>query len=472
MTAETLNIAVVGSGPSGFYAAEALFQGVEDVSVDMYERLPTPFGLVRSGVAPDHPKLKDVAAVYSRLMQDPRFIFFGNVEVGRTVELARLTSAYDAVILAYGAASDRKLGVPGEELAGCHSATQFVGWYNGHPDYRDLDFDLSHETAVVVGQGNVAADVARILLQSVENLASTDIAAHALAALRKSRVRAVHLVGRRGPAQAKFTTKELRGLTSIRDCAVDVEAAPLTDSCRLELADRGNVNAAKNVELLGGAAAPQDASRHLAFRFLLEPEAVVGSGRVERIVFRRTQLEGLPFAQRAKATHEHVALECGLVLTSIGYRGEPMDGIPFDIARGVVPNDRGLVLAEGDQTPSLYVTGWLKRGPTGIIGTNRADSIETVQRLLANVRGKTRKPAGARRSLHASLLDAIVVDVEGWTRVDEAERFAGARAGKPREKFVRVAAMLACLDDVGSSATGARKAFGTGPATERQVVGM
>ncbi len=444
MTAETLNVAIVGSGPSGFYAAEALFRDVEDVHVDMYERLPTPFGLVRSGVAPDHPKLKDVTAVYARLMADPRFSFLGNVEVGRDVALASLRDAYDAVILAYGAAGDRRLGIPGQDLAGCHSATGFVGWYNGHPDHRDRAFDLSHETAVVVGQGNVAADVARILLQPAEDLASTDIAAHALDTLRRSRVREVHLVGRRGPTQARFTTKELRGLTTIRGCAVTVDRTVMAEACRLELADKRNPNAAKNIELLDAVAARPDADRRLALRFLLEPEAVIGAARVERMVFRRTRLSGPPFAQRATATEERVAIECGLVFTSIGYRGRPIEGVAFDEERGVVPNENGVV-ASDDAADPLYVTGWLKRGPTGIIGTNRADSIETVRQMLAHLPGRGRKPPAARRAIHASLPGGAVVDAQGWAQIDEAERAEGIRAGKPREKFVRVADMLDCL---------------------------
>jgi ferredoxin--NADP+ reductase len=469
MTAGTLRVAVIGSGPSGFYATEALFQNVEDVCVDMYERLPTPFGLVRSGVAPDHPKLKEVTVVYSRLMQDTRFAFLGNVEIGRDVDISQLQAAYDAVVLACGAASDRKLDIAGQELTGVHSATQFVGWYNGHPDYRDLAFDLSHETAVVVGQGNVAADVARILLRPPEDLASTDVAAHALEALRRSRIRTVHLVGRRGPVQAKFTTKELRGLMSIRDCAVEVETASLTASCRLELTDRRNVNAAKNFELFERCFTPSDAGRRIAFRFLLEPEAVVGDNRVEQIIFRRTRLDGPAFAQSACATEERVSIDCGLVLTSIGYRGRPIEGVPFDETRGVVPNIGGFVDTESDQAPWLYVTGWLKRGPTGIIGTNRADSIETIQRLLAALPALPRKRSDARNTLLAALADHIVVDVEGWTKIDEAERANGIRVGKPREKYVRVNEMLDCLDLAG--VTGTRKAFGTGTATEHPRVG-
>ena len=277
----------------------------------------------------------------------------------------------------------------------------------------------------------------------------------------------MQLVGRRGPAQAKFTTKELRGLTTIRGCEVTVDRTLKGEACRLELADKRNLNASKNVELLDAVAARPDADRRLALRFLLEPEAIIGAARVERIVFRRTRLGGPPFAQCATATEERVAIECGLVLTSIGYRGHPIKGVAFDEERGVVPNENGMVASGDAAADPLYVTGWLKRGPTGIIGTNRADSIETVRQMLAHLRG--RKPPAGRRAIHASLPSGAVVNAQGWAHIDEAERAKGIRAGKPREKFVRVADMLDCLGNAAS--TGTSKPFGTGPAMEASVAG-
>ena len=448
MTEVPIHAAIVGSGPSGFYAAEALAQSIRDVWVDMYERLPTPFGLVRSGVAPDHPKLKDVTTIFERIMCSEHFRFVGNVDVGIDVGVPDLRANYHLVILACGASCDRKMGIPGEGLAQCHSASDFVGWYNGHPDSRDLTFDLSQETAVVIGHGNVAADVCRILLQPAAALHSTDIAAHALEALSESRVREVHLVGRRGPAQAKFTPKELRGLGSIAGCAAISEAHALNEASAIEIADRLNVNAAKNVDLFRSFIAPTEASaRRLVFRFCLDPLAVEGDGRVERVVFRRNRLDGRPFEQRAAPTAETDTIDCGLVFASIGYRGRALDGVPFDEKLGIVPSDRGRVL-DGGGSPGLYVTGWLKRGPTGIIGTNRADSIETVQRVLEDLPELlTERREGSKRILpRLSETGLRIVAAEDWRAIDTAERERGAEVGKPREKYTRIADMLLRLD--------------------------
>jgi len=477
-----VHVAIIGSGPSGFYAAEALQQSIEHVHIDMYDRLPTPFGLVRAGVAPDHPKLKDVSAVFERIMRLPRFRFMGNVAVGRDIGLADLRSNYQAVILAYGASAARKLGIPGETLRHSHSATEFVGWYNGHPDFRDVQFDLSQEVAVVVGHGNVAADVCRILLTPPSVLATTDIAAHALDVLRESRIREVHLVGRRGPAQAKFTPKELRGLGLIPGCTAMGDETPLTDACRAELADRMNVNSAKNVEILQGFADRRGRDeRRLVFHFCLEPQEIEGGNQVERIVFRRTRLEGPPFKQRAVALPEELSIDCSLVLASVGYHGSHLQGAPFDPGRGIVPNDHGRVLEAGRSVPGLYVTGWLKRGATGIIGNNRADSIETVHCVVEDLARSSRDPCGGYDPIEAALAgaDIKVVDAEDWCRIDAVERARGLSAGKPREKFTRVGDMLRSLDAEHVSqenaktvcAAGTREAFRTGTANASVAVG-
>jgi ferredoxin--NADP+ reductase len=443
-----MQAAIVGSGPSGFYAAEALLQSAPDITVDMFERLPTPYGLVRSGVAPDHPKLKQVTLVFDKIMQSERFSFFGNVSIGSDISLDALRSAYDIVVLAYGASTDRKMGIPGENLANSHSAAEFVGWYNGHPDFRDRVFDLSQEVAVVVGHGNVAADVARILLQPADELRRTDIAAHALEVLAESKVREVHLVGRRGPAQAKFTTRELRGLGQIRNCAVAAHGNQvlINPACETELADRMNVNALQNVEFFRALCAlgADHRARRLTFHFCLSPERLEGKSRVENFIFRKNTLDGQPFAQVAVATDELLRIECGLVFSSIGYRGLPIEDIPFDTRRGIVPNRKGRVERDGIPVEGLYVTGWLKRGPTGIIGTNRADSIETVQQLLDDLsnRGPASKPG--RDVLVESLAQKHVsaVALRDWLQIDAIERARGAEASKPREKFTRVADML------------------------------
>ena len=441
--------AIVGSGPSGFYAAEALLNALPDIVIDMFERLPTPYGLVRSGVAPDHPKLKQVTLIFDKIMRSERFNFLGNVSVGTDVSLDALQQAYDIVVLAYGASTDRKMGVSGEGLANSHSATEFVGWYNGHPDFRDCTFDLSQEVAVVVGHGNVAADVARILLQPPDDLRSTDIAAHALEVLAESKIREVHLVGRRGPAQAKFTTRELRGLGLIPQCRAltDSNAVTLGPVCELELADRSNINALQNVEFFRGLCGAEAAQRgrKLIFHFCLNPERIEGeAGRVERFVFRRNILRGNPFEQAAVSTGELLGIDCGLVFGSIGYRGQPLERVPFDFRRGVVPSSKGRVECDGIAVDGLYVTGWLKRGPTGIIGTNRADSIETVQQILEDLPSRPSRPQGARRQLVEAISrrSAPVIGLPEWLKIDAAECTIGRQLNKPREKFTRVTDMI------------------------------
>jgi ferredoxin--NADP+ reductase len=441
--------AIVGSGPSGFYAAEALLNALPDIVIDMFERLPTPYGLVRSGVAPDHPKLKQVTLVFDKIMRSERFSFLGNVSVGTDLPLEALQQCYDIVVLAYGASADRKMGISGEGLANSHSATEFVGWYNGHPDFRDGTFDLSQEVAVIVGHGNVAADVARILLQPPDDLRRTDIAAHALEGLAESRIREVHLVGRRGPAQAKFTTRELRGLGLIPQCQVLTHGNTVTlgPVCELELSERSNINALQNVEFFRGLcnAGESKVARKLIFHFRLSPERLEGeAGRVKQFVFRRNALRGKPFEQSAAPTEDLLSVDCGLVFGSIGYRGRPMGRVPFDFRRGVVPNRKGRVECDGTAVDGLYVTGWLKRGPTGIIGTNRADSIETVQRILEDLPSCISRPQGARRQLVESISrrSAPVIGLPEWLRIDAAECAMGRQMSKPREKFTRVTDMI------------------------------
>ena len=441
--------AIVGSGPSGFYAAEALLNALPDIVIDMFERLPTPYGLVRSGVAPDHPKLKQVTLVFDKIMRSEHFNFLGNVSVGTDLSIDALQQSYDIVVLAYGASTDRKMGISGEGLANSHSATEFVGWYNGHPDFRDCTFDLSQQVAVVVGHGNVAADVARILLQPPDDLRSTDIAAHALEVLAESKIREVHLVGRRGPAQAKFTTRELRGLSLIPQCQALTRgnAVTLGPACELELADRSNINALQNVEFFRGLGDTGEAqiARKVIFHFCLGPERIEGeAGRVKRFVFRRNTLRGNPFEQSAVPTDELFDIDCGLIFGSIGYRGQPLERVPFDFRRGIVPNRKGRVECDGIAVDGLYVTGWLKRGPTGIIGTNRADSIETVQQILNDLPDRVPRPEGGRRQLVESISRGCppVIGLPEWLKIDAAECAMGQQANKPREKFTRISDMI------------------------------
>ena len=452
-------IAIIGSGPSGFYAAEALLDSGLSLEVDLMERHPVPFGLVRHGVAPDHQMLKQVTSVFMTIAQRPGFSFLGNVTVGEQVSLGQLCELYDAVLITTGAASERGLGVAGEQLAGSVSATEFVGWYNGNPDYRHSSFDFTHPVAVVVGNGNVAIDIARILSKSVEDLRQTDICAHALEALAESKIEEVQVVGRRGPVQSKFTLKELRELSTLVNARVGIELSELAlgAACLEEVSGPKGALALRNLETfrrLAGEHVSDDLSggRRLKFRFLLSPVRLEGRERVERIVFERNRLDGPAFAQKVKPTGEYLAVDAGLVVRSVGYHGVAMPGAPFDQTRGIIPNREGRVVdAGGNVVPGLYVAGWIKRGPSGVIGTNRADSALTVAHIIKDLMangGPRGKPAQQIRQL-LNDRGALRVDFDDWGRIDAAEVSAGALSGKPREKFTAVDEMLAAAKPSG-----------------------
>jgi len=451
-----LRVAIIGSGPSGFYATEALFRSPIHVTADMIERLPNPYGLVRSGVAPDHPKLKQAIQVFDKIAESPQFNFIGNVTVGRDISTDELKRCYHALIFTCGAESDRKLGVPGEELPGSYTATEFVGWYNGHPDYRDRQFDLSHENAVIIGQGNVAADVSRILAKDTEELRHTDIAGHALKALAGSRIRNIYVVGRRGPAQAKFTSKELKEFGELAICDPYIEPGELilNPESEAELEDKTNAGSRKVCELfrqfaaLTGGAKP----RKCHFTFLKSPVEIQGNGRVEKIVFEKNSLTGSPMNQSARGTGEMMELEAGIVFRSIGYRGVPISGIPFDQKRGVFPNDKGRITGDsGMPVPQLYTAGWIKRGPTGIIGTNRADSVATVEVLLEDIAlldtGDAKEGAEGIYAL-LSVRKIRHISFPEWKKIDQHEVDRASKDDKPREKFTSIKEMLAVLDGV------------------------
>ncbi len=447
-----LRVAVVGSGPSGFYATEALLKSGRTVQIDMYERLPVPYGLVRSGVAPDHPKLKQAILVYDKIARSPAFRLIGNVTIGRDLTVEELRGAYHAVMFTCGAEADRRLGIPGEDLPGSHTATEFVGWYNGHPDYRDLSFDLSQEVAVIIGQGNVAADVCRILAKTVDELKHTDIAEHALEALSRSRIREIHVIGRRGPAQAKFTNKELRELGELADAAAVIDPADLVlnPESEAELADKNNDVSAKNVEIFRGFAVPSGSTkrRRVHFHFFKSPVELRGRERLASIVLEKNRLEGPPFNQSARGTGEKMELQCGLLFRSIGYKGRPIPGLVFDERKGILPNDNGRLRDGNGVIPGLYCAGWIKRGPTGIIGTNRADSVATVNSLLADL--EQLDDTGDKQGADAlyPLLEKRGVKYIGfqdWLKIDAAEINRGRPKGKPREKFTRIAEMLEAL---------------------------
>ncbi|MCZ7547185.1 MAG: FAD-dependent oxidoreductase [Anaerolineae bacterium] len=455
--ADPLRVAIIGSGPSGFYAAEQL-QKQEDlvIQIDMFERLPTPFGLVRGGVAPDHPKIKSVTRIYDRIASQPNFRFYGNVTFGVDITHADLSAHYHQIIYATGAQTDRRLGIPGEDLPGSHAATEFVAWYNGHPDYRDLAFDLSQEVAVVVGNGNVAMDVARILGRTYEELRQTDIADYALEALRHSRVREIYLLGRRGPAQAAFTNPELKELGELAGADVvvapeEVELGPLSREWLRTHADR---TAEQNVQMLGQYADHTDFTRprRVHMRFLVSPVEIIGKERVEAVRLVKNELylrdDG---TLRPRPTDNHEVLEAGLVFRSIGYKGVPLPGVPFDKHAGVIPNVDGRVIEPetGKPIPGEYVVGWIKRGPTGIIGTNKPDAQETVHTMLEDLaRGHVLRPSAPRREAMERRLrerKPSYVTYDDWRIIDAIERKRGEAVGRPRVKFTDVEEMLTAL---------------------------
>jgi ferredoxin/flavodoxin---NADP+ reductase len=449
-----LRVAIVGSGPAGFYAAEALLRDdAGAVEVDMLDRLPTPFGLVRGGVAPDHPKIKSVIRVYEKTAARDGYRFFGNVELGRDVSAAQLSERYHAVIYAYGAETDRRLGIPGEDLPGSGPATAFVGWYNAHPDYAHLSFDLSCERAVVIGNGNVATDVTRMLALTPEELRTTDTADHAIDVLAACEVREIIVLGRRGPVQAAFTNPELRELGEMvaADIRVDPAELELDHLSREVLESDADITTRKNIEILTEFAhrEPEGKPKRIVLRFLTSPVEIQGDGRVERVIVGRNELyrdEG--GAIRPRDTGEREELEAGLVLRSIGYKGVGVEGLPYDQRRGVIPNEGGRVVDPERSEPLAghYAVGWIKRGPTGVIGTNKKDAQETVDHLLQDLEaGRVPEPPlGHREALEELLRERRpdYVSFQGWEAIDRAERERGEPQGRPRVKFTRIDEMV------------------------------
>jgi ferredoxin--NADP+ reductase len=456
--ARPLRVAIIGAGPTGFYVADHLLrnQGVA-VEVDMFDRLPTPYGLVRLGVAPDHQKIKFVTNAFDKVAASPGFRFFGGVDFGKHVTLADLRAHYHQIVYCTGAQTDRRMGIPGEDLAGSHPATEFVAWYNGHPDYRDCVFDLSQECVAVVGVGNVAVDVVRILCRTPEELATTDIADYALDALGKSRVKEVYLLGRRGPAQAAFTNPEIRELGELPDADIvadpaEVELDPLSRAAVERSQDRAT---AKKVDILREYARrpASGKSRRLILRFLVSPvELIADAGRVAAMRLVRNELYATSTgALQPRATDRFEEIPVGLVFRSVGYRGVPLSGVPFNESWGVILNDKGRVLDPGTKQPLVgeYTAGWIKRGPTGVIGTNKPDAAETVECMFEDLAGGTvLEPAHPE----AAAADALVrqrqpsfVSYADWLKLDAIEVSQGRAQGRPRVKLTSVEEMLAAL---------------------------
>jgi ferredoxin--NADP+ reductase len=424
-----LRVAVVGSGPAGFYAAAALLASDLELEVDMIERLPTPWGLVRLGVAPDHPNIKAVSRAFEKTALNPGFRFFGNVEVGSDVQHDELLRLYDAVVYSVGAQTDRMLGIPGEDLPGSWPATAFVAWYNGHPDFQDLSFDLSGERAVVIGNGNVALDVARMLALTPEELAPTDTTDAAIEAINDAGIREILVVGRRGPVQAAWTPVEVGELGELAGADVIVEPADL----ELDPASEAELAAAaptvrRNVDHLRDYAAREPAGkpRAIRLRFFRSPVALLGDDKVEAIELVRNELvDG-----RAVPTDDRETIECGIVFRSVGYQGVPLPGVPFDEGTRTIPNQGGRV------EPGLYAAGWIKRGPSGVIGTNKKDATETVELLLEDARAgllSRRDDAPLEQLLEERGVEAVMY--AGWEAIDRAEKAAGEPHGRPRIKL-------------------------------------
>lgn len=451
-----LRIAIVGAGPSGFYAAEELLKQTDQtVAVDLFDRLPTPYGLVRGGVAPDHPKIKSVTRQYEKIAQRPGFRFFGNVCFGTDLTLAEVFAHYHQALFTTGAESARRMGIPGEDLPGSYPATAFVAWYNGHPDYRHLQFDFSTvERIAIVGNGNVTIDVARILTRAVDELLPSDIANYAVEALRKSAVKEIYVLGRRGPAQAAFTTSELRELTELAGVDLVVRSEDLTlDALSQEFLAQSASEPTyqRNMDILTGQIAKGEGShaRKIRLHFLVSPVSVIGTNRVEGVRVEKNILVKDEHGNlKAQSIGEYQDLSCQMIFRSIGYKGRQLTGVPFDERAGLIPNQAGRVIdpASAAPVPRLYVAGWIKRGPSGVIGTNKADAHATVAAMLADAQQGvqslevTSDPEAIPRLLARK--QVRYVTFSHWQRVDEVELMRGKKLGKARDKLTTIAELL------------------------------
>lgn len=445
-----LRVAVVGSGPAGFYTAEALakHKGIQ-ADVDLIERLPSPHGLVRYGVAPDHQKIKSVIHAYDKLCENPKVRFLGNVRVAYgDISLEELLVHYDQVVFCVGCGTDRRLGVPGEDLAGSHSATSFVAWYNAHPDFHDYRADLAVSRAAVIGVGDVSLDIGRMLVRTPEELGKTDIAAHAMEVFRQNQVEEVLIFGRRGPAQAAFATKELEDIVDLPDVDVLVDAHQVTAD--LESGETFDGLAKRKLEYLASLSRrePKGAKKRIQFRFLTSPVEILGeNGRVTGLRIEHNEIvHDAQGRASARGTGRFETIPLGLVFRAVGYRGVPLDGLPFDEKRGIVPNRDGRVLRGDAPWPGVYVAGWIKRGPSGVIGTNKADAVATVQKMVEDIQGRTEAPSErkSRTAVDALLArrEVRVVTFQDWKKLDALERERGQKAGKVREKFATVKEFL------------------------------
>lgn len=449
-----LRVAIIGSGPAGFYTVSNFLKHTDvHVELDMFDRLPTPFGLVRAGVAPDHQKYKTVTRAYDKSAQQDNYRFYGNVEYGTDLTLDELKAHYHQIIFCSGAPGDRNLNVPGEDLNGSYSATDFVAWYNGHPDYVDYKFNLEAEAVAVVGVGNVAIDVARILLKTDNELASTDMADYALEALRHSKVKTVYVLGRRGPAQAAFTPPEIKEMGELEDADVTVLAEEARLDSASQAAAEADKNIAKNVAVIESFAgqAPTGKSKQLVIRFLVSPTELIGEdGNVSAIkIVKNEAVVQDDGSVKAQATDQTETIPVGMVFRSVGYRGAPLPEIPFNDSWGTIANEEGRIVDNGEPVTGLYTAGWIKRGPTGVIGTNKTCAQQTVNHMVEDLKaGKILSPEhpdidAAEKLVKTKAPNAI--SYGEWQKIDAVETSRGEAAGRPRVKFTSREAVLAEL---------------------------
>ncbi|KAI9142540.1 hypothetical protein BKA69DRAFT_1066886 [Paraphysoderma sedebokerense] len=447
------HFAIVGAGPAGFYTAYRLMKLIENVKIDMYEALPVPYGLVRFGVAPDHPEVKNVIHKFEEIATTPNFKFFGNVEVGKSVPLSTLSPHYNGIILSYGAPLDKSLNIPGESLKNVFSAREFVGWYNAFPDFKHLNPDLDTEVVSIFGMGNVALDCARVLLKDVDTLAKTDISDEAIEKLKKSRVKRVRLIGRRGPIHVAFTAKEIRELLSLKSLYVDANIGLINGSIKNNEAFlKSNRPKSRILSLIQKHLSSQspltDQNREFKIDFFRSPVEILGSGKAEQVKLRVNTADG----DRVIATDEYETIESGMVLKSIGYKSTPMEGLPFDHAQSIVPNEAGRVtITTGGPDTPLYVSGWLKRGPTGVIATTMSDAFETADTVVADLTSQVdagfKAKAGGDAVVQYLMKNGVrIVDWSDWKKIDRREEELGRKKGKPRDKIDNVEDMLAVID--------------------------
>jgi NADPH-dependent glutamate synthase beta subunit-like oxidoreductase len=433
----TISVAIIGSGPAGCYTADALLKSDVDVQIDVIDRLPTPFGLIRAGVAPDHQTTKKIQKKFGTTLADPSVRYFGNVVVGRAISLAELRDMYDAVVLAVGAPYDHKLGISGEDKTGVYGSASFVGWYNAHPDLRDLNPALDTKAVAVIGVGNVAIDVARVLVKDEAEMADSDLPAYAAKAIQNSPITDVYIIGRRGPIEAKFTNVELREMGKLEHCVSLVDADQLPDDVGdVDLSDRDKRLKERNLNTLKEFAdsKPNDKPKRVHFVFYASPVEILGGDKVEGLKLERTKIE----EGRAVGTGEFFEIDCGLVIPAIGYRATPVEGAPFDERRCVVPNDDGRV------DDRLYAVGWIKRGPTGVIATNRPDGEIAAKHILEDVQSGEKPGRSALKKLLAKK-SIQVVDIAGWQKIEKIEN-ESAKPPAPRLKFETVDDMLAAVN--------------------------